>query len=173
MAEQLAHKATSLACEAGTIPLISAIAAAAREEQEAAACTSAYYGVCDTDHEDDADSGTSSGSSANSAVESSSKRHDLSAVGLAAAMLPQGGGSHFRKPTPLRLASCGDNGLCLASSCNNSTQGSDMAGTLTQSGSSITRRLAMAVEAWDILVRFVDLNDGLHGARRSMVRTER
>ena len=157
MAEQLAHKAAFLACEAGTIPLISALTAAARdEEKEAVACTSAYHGGCNTDHEDDADSGTSSQCSVNSAVESNSKQHDHTYAAGLAAMLPLlGGEMHFRKPTVLRLASCDSNGLCL--SCHDgATQGSDT-GTLIQSGRSITHRLAMAVEAWDVLARFVSI----------------
>ena len=158
MAEQLAHKAAFLACEAGTIPLISALTAAAKdEEKEAVACTIAYHGGCNTDHEDDADSGTSSQCSVNSAVESNSKQHDHTGAAGLAAMLPAmlGGGLRFRKPTVLRLASCDSNGLCL-SSHDGATQGSDT-GTLIQSGRSVTRRLAMAVEAWDVLARFVSI----------------
>ena len=171
MAEVLAHKAASLACEAGTAPLISAMAAAKREEEE-------NEQAMRNDHEDDADSADSSNlsrdsscletpapsvasvsSGAASATVSSccccsrDQRRDGGRItGLVAAedemtAVHRPTSAACKMPLVLTLEA-----PVPVNSCPADPEDSDM--DTCCRGSDMMRRLAMAVKAWDDLARY-------------------
>ena len=150
MAEVLAHKAASLACEAGTAPLISAIAAAtAAQELEEAADGG--------DSADDADSGAAADLScsrlfSSDGSDSLSVSSRLSGAGSTTAGDGSIGDHHVHRLFDDAQGCCSRPAAFLTVPTAPPLQDS---GLDTGRGSSLTRCLAMAVQAWDEITRWV------------------